>query len=319
MENISCIFCGVDDSFPVIHENGYTGRKCRRCGLIYISPRPSREDIRNLYADDGAVTSSQSEYAAESYKRLHAQLTLKILRRYASGGKLLEIGPGTGLLMNQARAEGFTPCGVELNHIQAEYIRRRLRIPCESRQLREAYPGERFDVIYHCDVISHMYDPYSEFRVMRERLKPHGVLIFETGNMGDVRPERLAMVPQFQYPDHLSFFSTRNIASLLQLSGFDPVRQFRFSIVPELLLRKAVSKLKRRRNGSGVAATRGTDSASSSSLVKARLAMFVRYRSGAYFPMRNHHQTIIKVAKPKQSTALPALNAATPTLQGRAL
>ena len=137
MENISCIFCGVDDSFPVIHENGYTGRKCRRCGLIYISPRPSREDIRNLYADDRAVTSSQCQIAAESYKRLHARFTMKILRRHASGGKLLEIGPGSGLFMDQARAEGFTPCGVEPNLIQAEYIRNRWGLTCESRQFSD--------------------------------------------------------------------------------------------------------------------------------------------------------------------------------------
>ena len=50
--------------------------------------------------------------------------------------------------------------------------------------------------------------------------------------------DRLTMVPQFQYPDHLFFFSTRNIESLLQLSGFHRVRQLRFSIVPELLLRQ---------------------------------------------------------------------------------
>jgi len=299
MENISCIFCGVDNSFPVIHENGYTGRKCRLCGLIYISPRPSHEDIRNLYADDGAVTSSNCQLAAESYKRLHARLTLRILRGYARGGKLLEIGPGAGLFMDQARADGFKPYGVEPNLIQAEYIRNRLGLPCESRQLSDAYPGELFDVIYHCDVISHMYDPCAEFRTMRERLKPRGTLIFETGNMGDVRLDRLAMVPQFQYPDHLFFFSSGNIESLLQLSGFHPMRQFRFSIVPELLLRKTVSRFKRRIKPSEPATPPGKVSSTSPSSMKARIAMFARYRLGAYLQVRDHHQTIITIAKPQ--------------------
>jgi hypothetical protein len=135
---------------------------------------------------------------------------------------------------------------------------------------------------------------------MRELLTPRGVLIFETGNMGDVRQDRLAMVSQFQYPDHLFFFSTRNIESLLQLSGFDPLRQLRFSIVPEMLLRKAVSRFWPRRNGSETTTTRGTDSASFSSLVRARVAMFARYRLGAYLQIRDHHQTIITIAKPKQ-------------------
>ncbi|MBZ5671853.1 MAG: class I SAM-dependent methyltransferase [Acidobacteriia bacterium] len=300
MESISCIFCGIDDSFPVIQENGYTGRKCRQCGLIYVSPRPSREDIRNLYEHDGAVTSSHCQFASEHYKRLHARLTLNILRGYASGGKLLEIGPGAGLFMDEARAEGFTPYGVELNLIQADYIRNRWRLPCESRPSSDAYPGESFDVIYHCDVISHLCDPSAEFRIMRERLTPHGVLIFETGNMGDVRPDRLAMVPQFQYPDHLFFFSTRNIESLLQLSGFHPVRQFRFSTVPELLLRQVLSRLKAPSNGPVIAATGAKVAGSSSSALKARLRMFARYRLGACLPIYNHHQTMIVIATPAQ-------------------
>jgi len=66
-------------------------------------------------------------------------------------------------------------------------------------------PGQSFDVIYHCDVVSHLHDPIADFRAMRGRLRDRGLLLFETGNLGDVPVDRLALVPRFQYPDHLFF------------------------------------------------------------------------------------------------------------------
>ena len=202
VESVNCIFCGVDDSFPAIQENGFTGRKCRRCGLIYVSPRPSRSEVANLYGHDHASISAGAHIAAESYKRLQARHTLRILRRYATGGQLLEIGPGAGFFLQEARLAGFGPHGIELNPGQLEFIRR-LGIPCVAETLAEAFPGRSFDVVYHCDVISHLHDPLAEFIAMHGRLREDGLLMFETGNFGDVRIDNLASVPRFQYPDHL--------------------------------------------------------------------------------------------------------------------
>ena len=208
VESVSCIFCGVDDSFPAIHENGFTGRKCRRCGLIYISPRPSPDKIANLYGHDHAHISATAHWEAENYKRLHARHTLRILHGYAGSGELLEIGPGAGFFLEEARAAGFAPHGIELNPAQVEFIRGR-GIPCVAKTVAEAFPGQSFDVIYHCDVISHLPDPIAEFRAMHRRLRKRGLLLFETGNFGDVRVDRLARVPRFQYPDHLYLFQQR--------------------------------------------------------------------------------------------------------------
>ena len=54
MEDIGCIFCGTEGSAAIIEEKGYTGRKCVRCGLIYVSPRPSRHEVVDLYGHDAA-------------------------------------------------------------------------------------------------------------------------------------------------------------------------------------------------------------------------------------------------------------------------
>ncbi len=44
MEYIQSIFCHRSSDQIVIEENGYKGRKCSQCGLIFISPRPTFSD-----------------------------------------------------------------------------------------------------------------------------------------------------------------------------------------------------------------------------------------------------------------------------------
>ena len=295
VEAISCIFCGPDDSFPAIQENGFTGRKCRRCGLIYVSPRPSRDEVANLSGHNHAHISAGAHLAAEHYKRLHARHTVRILRRYATAGQLLEIGPGAGFFLEEARAAGFVPHGIELNPAQLEFIRGR-GIPCVADAVAEAFPGQSFDVIYHCDVISHLHDPIAEFRAMRGRLCERGLLVFETGNFGDVSTDRLALVPQFQYPDHLFFFSSDNISKLLSLSGFELLEACRYSLDADLLRWRLAALLRGRHDGG---AGSEPEPVARQSALKARIAFFARYRMGALFPRHNHHQTVIVVARKK--------------------
>lgn len=297
MEMIECIFCGKGESFALIEENGFTGRKCSRCGLIYISPRPSPEDIANLYGHDEANISADQHVAAEHYKRLHARNVLQILKRHVSGGKFLEIGPGAGFFMDEARMAGFSPYGIELNRLQADFIRNRLSLPCESRTVADAFPNERFDVVYHCDVTSHFPDPIAEFKTMKQRLTENGVLIFETGNMGDVRADRLPQIPRFQYPDHLFFLSTPNIKALLQRTGFRLLGMSRYSIVPELWMNNALGNLRGEKPASANQPAAERSKARPMSPLVAQVRFSVRYRLGALAPIKDHHQTIIVVAK----------------------
>ena len=182
METIRCIFCPPrDQADPIaIQENSWNGRQCMRCGLIYVSPRPSPDEIVNLYAHDSAHTDSAVLARNELHRRLCARHSLRILKKYLPAGDLLEIGAGGGFFLNEARRAGFNVKGIELNPLQAQTIVQN-GIPCETRPVTLAFTGKQFDVIYHCDVTSHFFDPIAEFKAMAARLKPGGLLMFETG------------------------------------------------------------------------------------------------------------------------------------------
>ena len=199
MESIDCIFCSTSEAEArvVVEENGFSGRQCPNCGLVYISPRPTLAEISNIYEHENADMAIEAHLRADFIKRLHARHTLGILKRHAGGGSLLEIGPGAGYFLRVAREAAFDVRGCELNPLQAEFINRRLGIPCEKALLEEAFPGETFDVIYHCNVMSHLHDPVGVFHTTNRRLKPGGCVRLETGCAGFSQRAILFLVKSF--------------------------------------------------------------------------------------------------------------------------
>lgn len=207
MEDIPCIFCNTHRNLVVIEENGYTGKKCSQCALIYISPRPTRPEVLSFYEGNHAYVSAETHISGEISRRLYARHNLGIISRYAKAGTLLELGAGAGYFIDEARKKGFEVYGIELNSIQADFIRNVLAIPCEEHPLGESsFGGKSFDIIYHCDLLSHFYDPIAEFRMIHGKLSAGGLLVFETGNLGDVKERYYRVYTEFQYPDHLFFF-----------------------------------------------------------------------------------------------------------------
>ena len=313
METIECIFCNNSKSTIVIEENGFQGRQCDNCGLIYISPRPSLHDIIDLYGHDNADISAQSHISGSFVKRLYAKHSLKLIKKNIRSGLILEIGAGAGFFLDEARKQSFEVYGLEPNPIQANFIRNTLKIPCEGKPLDSStFGGKKYDIIYHCDVISHFFDPISEFSKINERLNPNGYVVFETGNLGDVDKKYFKVFTKFQYPDHLFFFSENNLVTLLKKTGFEVVSLHRYSILPQLKLIKLLKNFFRHIKGNQNEKTNSQTKVKSTidayslnfSFTKILLRgiynyffYLIRYKLGYLFPKKGRPQTIIVIAK----------------------
>ena len=193
MNAISCIFCGQTSHDVAITEKGFTGLRCNDCALIYISPRPSAAEITKLYTDEHAVLYADAQFQFDEFNRMEAAGTLSKIKEFRAGGSLLELGCGGGDFLAEARSERYEPYGIELNPIEAHWVNEKLHIPCENAPLSErSFGGKLFDIIYHRDVLSHLADPISVFQETNRALKADGLLVFETGNIADVRKKYLS-------------------------------------------------------------------------------------------------------------------------------
>ena len=233
---------------------------------------------------------------------------------------MLEIGAGAGYFLDEARKEGFEVYANELNTILANYIEKVLAIPCESSPLDiSLFNGKKFDIIYHCNVISHFYEPVSEFQKINDKLKKDGILVFETGNYGDVKAKYYRYVAKFRLPGHLFFFSENNLKELLERTGFEFIKIYRYSRLPELVIFRMLTFEKiidfvasvwsaKNQARPGTSRSKSSNRAISNiggfifkQLINAYgyFTYFIRYKIGYVMPKRGRPQTVIIIARRK--------------------
>jgi 2-polyprenyl-3-methyl-5-hydroxy-6-metoxy-1,4-benzoquinol methylase len=316
MENISCIFCGKQSDHIAITENGYAGRKCQDCNLIYISPRPNAADVKYLYTDEHAVLYADAQFQFDKVKRMIAVSTLAKIRNYRKSGALLELGPGGGYFLQEARNWGYDPYGIELNPIEARWINEKLQIPSENVALNEgSFGGKQFDIIYHNDVLSHLYDPIGVFGDINRALKRDGLLVFKTGNIADVDEKYYKFFSQFLYPDHLFFYGEHSLKMLLERTGYKYICVYREAILLQLLLQKALwrfkDSLKDKRVIENMKTHKRIDSEDRGLSVKRQLRLMYQYvshyfiRVGRILPKNGRPLKLLVVAEKKSDPRSP--------------
>jgi len=105
----------------------------------------------------------------------------------ASGGKkrVLDVGCGRGLLLQEFRRRGWEVQGTELSASSARYPREALNLPVEVGSLETiGFPAKHFDAITLWHVLEHVADPRALIGELHRILKPGGVLLIGVPNFG---------------------------------------------------------------------------------------------------------------------------------------
>jgi 2-polyprenyl-3-methyl-5-hydroxy-6-metoxy-1,4-benzoquinol methylase len=304
-EEIGCILCQEISNKTAIFENGYHGKKCPKCGLIYISPRPTLSSINEMYRKDKAELYEKALIACRGQKELISRYTLNLIKSLKLTGSLLEIGAGAGFFLNEAKKKGFNVRGIELNESLALFIQNQFGIACDTNGPTFQGDDVKYDVIYHCNVLSHFFNPLEEFKTINKRLKNGGALIFETGNYSDLDKKYYSYIKSFEYPDHLFLFGEESIKKLLALSGFRIVKIYRHSLLFYFKIKKILNCILRKKEiktaGSATIKTSSITTVLSQRSLKQRASeyfyFYCVYRIGALLARRNEPQNIIVIAK----------------------
>lgn len=116
-------------------------------------------------------------------------LVLETIDRFATPrGRVLDIGCGTGYLLEHLAELNFSGIGVDLSPESVEVAQARLtEIDAADRlqaQVGSAYdpPDGPFDLVTITDVLEHLEDPRRCLAAARERLAPGGLVVVSTPN-----------------------------------------------------------------------------------------------------------------------------------------
>jgi 2-polyprenyl-3-methyl-5-hydroxy-6-metoxy-1,4-benzoquinol methylase len=228
-EIVVCNLCGNAQSRPYLRKLQMTIVKCRRCGLVYVSPRLTEEHLFSRYGKDYFEREYLPAFGAgpNSYSLKTAldrfELFLEILKMSAlPGRKILDVGAGGGFFVKAAGHIGFEAEGLELSEEAAGYGRNILGVPVRTGTFgRIDLPPASFDAVVMLDTLEHLQDPLADLIKARSILKPGGRLILHTPDLGSL--SRLVLGRSwavFSPLEHLYYFRRKTLAALLRRAGF---------------------------------------------------------------------------------------------------
>ncbi|MCF8266954.1 MAG: class I SAM-dependent methyltransferase [Ignavibacteriales bacterium] len=232
MEKVNCNYCGGDNYSVQYIKDSFQMVKCRLCGLVYVNPRLTTDEIRELYDKSyfhGGGFDKSLEYEHEFERSISKKdlidWDISVIReklgKSTEKPSLLDIGCGMGLFVYKANKAGFNASGLELSEYAANFAASKglkiYNLPFEDLPDDEA----QYDVIVMREVIEHLPDPLTTLKKVRNLLKPGGLLFLTTGNY-DCPERRLRGSEWFYFmpAGHIYIFSNRTIKKILVKAGF---------------------------------------------------------------------------------------------------
>jgi 2-polyprenyl-3-methyl-5-hydroxy-6-metoxy-1,4-benzoquinol methylase len=140
-------------------------------------------------------------------------------------GKLLDVGCGSGLFMEEMRKVGWIVNGVEPDPNAVAIAREQFSLDVRQGLLAEAdYEPNTFDCVHLAHVIEHVYDPTALLKDCLRVLKPGGLLVVTTPNIGSYGHSVFGRHWRgLEAPRHLVIFSPESMRRCMQKAGLKSI------------------------------------------------------------------------------------------------
>jgi SAM-dependent methyltransferase len=163
-----CILCGAQAFTRVAQRcrdselHGVS--RCDRCGLVQLSPLPGKRDHQRFHAVDGQGTALFDTGDLEQIRMRKepdaARRLALIARHVASGGSVLDVGSGYGVLLARLVEAGYRATGLELSPSRRDTSKRFSDAEVLAENIY-ALPADlgRFDAVLLIHVLEHLLEP----------------------------------------------------------------------------------------------------------------------------------------------------------------
>jgi 2-polyprenyl-3-methyl-5-hydroxy-6-metoxy-1,4-benzoquinol methylase len=242
VEPVACAVCGADDGTPVasgrdyLHhtsEQEYTFAQCKRCGHIYLNPRPVFGEIERIYPAAYATYTkrfggSDSVLATLKDRVLLARFDAFSDRLHARM-RLIDVGCGDGRFLMALRKRFPEAELTGLDWHFGPQVQQELQacgIGTIVGAIEDADLAERhYDVITMNQIIEHVWDVRLVLERCRRALAAGGLLALETPNPDgwDRRFFRRGAWGGYYWPRHLNLFTRGNLSRLVRESGMEVI------------------------------------------------------------------------------------------------
>ena len=157
--------------------------RCRRCGLVYLSPRPTVRELGAIYTTH-PYYSAKNATRGEPRRPFYASRMSRLERWRPQRGTMLAIGClEGGYALEVAKNRGWHVFAIESSAIFAAHAREQLGLEVQVAEGWDlsTVTGQQFDVIYSHS-FEHLPDPRGTLRQCRNLLAREGLVMLEVPN-----------------------------------------------------------------------------------------------------------------------------------------
>jgi len=190
-------------------EEKYTVVECLDCGLGFVNPRPSMQEMSRFYP------STFYDYFSEVDHTRRYENEYRYLGDPFGSKLMLDVGCANGDFPRFVKAKGWSVEGVEIspNSVQISDFPIH-RIPFDQLQGKDSC----YDAVTAWAVLEHVHDPMAYFKKAGEVLKPGGRFIFLVTNFSSISSKRLFGE---DVPRHLYFFTKDTVRRYVEAAGME--------------------------------------------------------------------------------------------------
>jgi SAM-dependent methyltransferase len=236
IEPAVCCLCRVEDADPVgvgadfeyrTSPDEFLAVRCRRCRLVYLTPRPAPDEAARTYPDHyHAFQFRPAEYGFvyRVRRRLEARRLLRWCRGLPPDARILDVGCGDGFHLGLLRE--FGKPGWRLEGVDADG---RAVAPARAAGLTVHHgsveaaglPAESYHLILMVMTVEHLPDPLATVRAVAGLLAPGGRVVVVTDNAGS--PDFALFDGRhwggYHFPRHTYLFDRTTLVRLGEAAG----------------------------------------------------------------------------------------------------
>ncbi len=242
LESPPCVLCGSERhrrEFGKASARGeeFTLVRCAECGLRFVSPRPTAEEIGKYYGSSYFTSRTDRGYDNYFSDTIKNEVTRVLALNLADLGffeyerslpaprRCLDIGCAAGYSVLYMKERGWLAGGIDIAGECVHHGRDALGLDLSEGD----YLAARYDFPFHLitlwATIEHLHRPDLVVRKIRADLDPGGMAYISTCRAGGFMKFFGRNWRYYNFPEHLYYFTFHQLKRLLEREGFTVERR----------------------------------------------------------------------------------------------
>jgi 2-polyprenyl-3-methyl-5-hydroxy-6-metoxy-1,4-benzoquinol methylase len=196
--------------------------RCSACSLIVDEQAIERSRAESSQEEWFAIPEAARSLWVRRFEVWNNERTIARVRRYVNPpARVLEVGIGSGSLLQAMRGAGFDVHGCDSSAAVGRYVRETAGVPVFVGRLADMPPSGAFDVVVMNHVLEHTSGPIAFLTDARRHAKPGALFHLAVPNVASWNA-RMPGWTSYE-PYHLIYFSPKTLRDAVARAGLECV------------------------------------------------------------------------------------------------